>query len=264
MKIDPSPAEFVGKVVLITGAGSGIGLATARLLAESGATVVGVEFVAERVQEFNSEFGANGDHTCFEADVRDFARTQQLFEEIVMRYGRLDAMVLSAGLNGPMGRLDAIHPDEVQALFEANVVALFNYMNPAVSLLEASQGSVVLVGSINGSRNFSWAGASPYVASKAAVMALGRNWAVELGPRGIRVNTVCPGQVETNINSTIKWRGEGPVGRPKKYPEGSMPLTGWKGADPVDVAEAIRYLVSAAAKHVTGTEIFIDAGQSLS
>lgn len=253
----PNSSEFAGKAALITGAGSGIGLAAANVLSKRGASIGAVDFSTERLAVIDPSY------LKFEANVADSGRAEEVVSEFVSVYGRLDSLVLSAGLNGPMGKIETISPDEVRHLLEVNVVGIYNYLIPAVGHLEAAGGSVTLVGSINGSRSFSWAGASPYVASKAAVMALGRNLAVELGPRGVRVNTVCPGSVDTNIHETTKWRGEGPVGRPKKFPEGSMPLTGWQSAEAKDVAEAIAFLASDAAKHITGTELFIDAGQSL-
>ncbi len=257
---DPTTLDFTGKTALITGAGSGIGLASAQLLGSRGASIGAVDLSSERLDEAYMSYKS---YKTYMSDVSDSGAAAEVVSGFIEEFGRLDTLVLSAGLNGPMGRIETIHPDEVRHLFNVNVVGIYNYLIPAVAHLEASGGSVVLVGSINGSRSFSWAGASPYCASKAAVMALGRSLAVELGPRGIRVNTVCPGSVDTNIHETTKWRGEGPVGRPKKFPEGSMPLTGWQSAEAKDVAEAIAFLASDAAKHITGTELFIDGGQSL-
>jgi NAD(P)-dependent dehydrogenase (short-subunit alcohol dehydrogenase family) len=143
------------------------------------------------------------------------------------------------------------------------MISVFNFIHATLHHLEQSAGNIVLIGSINGARSFGWAGASPYVASKAAVMALGRNLAVELGPRNIRINTVCPGATDTDIHTSTRWRGEHPIARPIKYPDGNIPLTGWDRATPADIAQCVAYLASDLAKHVTGTEIFVDGGQSL-
>ncbi len=255
----PTISDFAGKAALITGAGSGIGLATAKLLLSRGATVGVIDMSMDRLQEAFPEDSVLKLSTDV-SDTEDAARAVSAF---VVQVGRLDSLVLSAGINGPMGKVDMIHPDEIRRLFEVNLIGVYNYIIPALPHLEASNGSITLVGSINGSRQFSWTGSSPYVASKGAVMALGRSLAVELGPRGVRVNTVCPGSIKTNILESTTWRGGWPVGRPRHYPEGDSPLTGKVPGEAQDVAEAIAFLASDAAKHVTGTELFIDGGQSL-
>lgn len=257
---DPNLSDFAGKAVLVTGAGSGIGRAAAQILLSRGATVGAVDLSAERLQE---QFP--GDSVLrFAMDVTSSDAAASVISEFVERVGKLDALILAAGINGPMGRLDMIRPDEIRQLLEVNIIGVYNFLIPALTHLEANKGSITLVGSINGSRQFSWAGASPYIASKAAIVAMGRNLAVELGPRGIRINTVCPGYIKTNILESTTWRGDWPVGRPKKYPEGDNPLTGKEPGTAQDVAEAIAFLASDAAKHINGTELFIDGGQSLS
>ena len=256
----PKLNDFAGKTALITGAGSGIGLATAQVLLARGATIGAVDLSLERLNE------AFPDDSVFKSavDVSNTEAAAAVVAQFAEKVGKIDTLVLSAGINGPMGKVDMIHPDEIRRLLEVNVIGVYNFIIPAVAHLEVSGGSIALVGSINGSRQFSWAGASPYVASKAAVMGLGRSLAVELGPRGIRINTVCPGSIKTNILESTQWRGGWPVGRPRHYPEGDSPLTGKVPGEAMDVAEAIAFLASDAAKHISGTELFIDAGQSLS
>jgi NAD(P)-dependent dehydrogenase (short-subunit alcohol dehydrogenase family) len=255
----PTISDFAERAALITGAGSGIGLATAQVLLHRGATIGVVDMSAERLQDAFPDDGI----LKLTSDVSSTDDSARVISEFAEKFGRMDSLVLSAGMNGPMGKVDMIHPDEIRRLFEVNLIGVYNYIIPAIPHLEASQGSITLVGSINGSRQFSWAGASPYVASKAAVMALGRSLAVELGPRGIRVNTVCPGSIKTNILESTAWRGGWPVGRPRHYPEGDSPLSGKVPGEARDVAEAIAFLASDAAKHITGTELFIDGAQSL-
>lgn len=247
--------RFSGKRVLVTGSGSGIGLATARMFASEGAEVVGIDLKDEPHPDFV------GSH--FSCDVSDSEMVERVLERVMTDGDRLDAMVLSAGINGPMGRIEHISPHDFRRLYEINVFGVFNFVHFGLKYLEPTRGSVTLLGSINGSRSFKWAGASPYVSSKSAIVGLGRNLATEFGPRGVRINTVCPGATSTNIQDSTDWRGEWPVGRRIKYPDGSMPLTGDEYATPEDVARAILFLSSDDAKHITGTELFVDAGQSL-
>jgi NAD(P)-dependent dehydrogenase (short-subunit alcohol dehydrogenase family) len=248
----PTDSSFLGKRALVTGGASGIGLATVELLRSRGAKVGAIDIK-----------GCDSGDWNYEGDISDTNGVSQIVTQFISDAGGLDILVLAAGINGPAGRVDEIHPDEVRHLMEVNVISVFNFVFASLKHLQESQGNIVLVGSINGSRSFGWAGASPYVASKAAVMALGRNFATEMGPRNVRINTVCPGATDTDIHTSTKWRGEYPVGRRVHYPEGSMPLTGKDRATPLDVAHSIAFLASDAASHITGTEIFIDAGQSL-
>ena len=250
-----SEREFEGRSVFITGVASGIGLKSAEMFADAGARVGGFDLQAEVPATFSGDY--------YVGDVSDYKSAFKSVEEFVHKHGRLDTLILSAGINGPMGRIDDIHPDEFRRLFDVNVFGMVNFIHASAKHLEATGGSIMLLGSINGSRSFKWAGAAPYIASKAAVVALGRNLATEFGPRGIRINTICPGQTDTNIHSSIAWRGEGPVGRPVHYPDGSMPLTGRVSATTEDVVRAIMFLSSDMSKHITGTELFVDAGQSL-
>lgn len=247
--------RFKGKTVLVTGSCSGIGLATAIMFAAEGAEVVGVDLKTEPHPEFI------GRH--YSCDVTDHDGVERLLELVIADTGKLDAMILSAGINGTMGKIEHISPADFRRLYEINVFGVFNFLHFGLKYIEQTKGSFTLLGSINGSRSFKWAGASPYVSSKSAIIGLGRNLATEFGPRGVRINTVCPGATTTNIHDSTDWRGEWPVGRRVKYPDGSMPLTGEENATPEDVAKAILFLTSDDAKHITGTELFVDAGQSL-
>lgn len=248
----PNYARFAGKRTLVTGAASGIGQAAAQALRAEGAIVGAVDLKETNEGDFN-----------YQLNVSDSNAVQMAIEDFVQKVGGLDVLILAAGINGPIGRIDDIAPEEIRHLFEVNVMSVFNFAHYAIRHLEKTEGNIVLVGSINGSRSFGWAGASPYVASKAAVMALGRNFSTEFGPRKVRINTVCPGSTSTAIWESTKFRGKWPIGVPVHYPEGQMPLKGNENATPAQVADAILFLASDAASHVTGTEIFIDAGQSL-
>ena len=124
-------------------------------------------------------------------------------------------------------------------------------------------GSIVLTSSINGTRIFNNGGMSVYSMSIGGQAILAKVLANELGPFGIRVNVILPGGVKTNIGSSTSWIGGGPVGRKKKYPDGNIPLTGWETATADQVGQAILFLVSPAASHISGTELVIDGAQSL-
>jgi NAD(P)-dependent dehydrogenase (short-subunit alcohol dehydrogenase family) len=255
--LSDSQQPFSNKIAIVTGGGSGIGLATCIELSKQGATVIAVDRDADRLALITNL----GD--TYALDVSDRGAVGKLVDDVSAKHGRIDVLVLAAGINGPGGHFDQIDFNEIEQLYKINVFGSMHFIQLAAEHLEKSKGNIVLIGSINGSRTFGWAGAVPYTTSKAAILALGRALAVGFGPRGIRVNTVCPGQTDTNIHGSMTWTGDYSVGRPKKHPEGSIPLTGRESATVEDVASAILFLASDAAKHITGTEIFVDGGQSL-
>ena len=123
--------------------------------------------------------------------------------------------------------------------------------------------AIVIVASINGTRTFTSAGASAYSTTKGGQLALGQMLALELAPRGIRVNVVCPGAITTEIDSNTDKRGTSRAKIPANYPMGTVPLTSGKAGTAQDVADLIRFLASEQSRHITGTPVWIDGAQSL-
>ena len=121
----------------------------------------------------------------------------------------------------------------------------------------------MIVSSINGTRTFTTAGSSAYSASKAAQVALMKVNALELAKHGIRVNAVCPGAIETEIDEKTEKRRTEEAAEPREYPEGQIPLTRGRPGDSFQVARLIRFLVSEESDLISGTEVWIDGAQSL-
>jgi NAD(P)-dependent dehydrogenase (short-subunit alcohol dehydrogenase family) len=253
-----------GKVALVTGAGSGIGRATAVRLAREGATVVALGHSQESADDVAEEIRRDGGTALpVAADVADAGAVRDVLDRVDRELGRLDAVVANAGVNGVWAPLEELEPQEWASTISTNLTGTFHTVKYAVPLLTRQGGAVVVVASINGTRTFSNSGASAYSASKAGQVAFARMAAVELGPRGVRVNSVCPGQIDTEIDDNTEQRNTEDLGVQAEYPDGEIPLTGEKPGVAAQVADAIAFLVSDAASHVTGTEVFVDGGQSL-
>lgn len=256
--------EFQGKVALVTGAGSGIGKATALRLAAGGARVVVLSRTEDEVAAVRDRIvGAGGTALAVRADISREDEMQAAVARSLAAYGRLDILVANAGINGMWAPIDELTPEEWDKTILINLRGTYLTLHFAVPHLKREGGAVVIVSSINGNRTFTTAGATAYAATKAAQVAMTQQLALELGKHRIRVNVVCPGAIETEIGDNTDKRNVEKAAIPVKWPEGQIPITGGKPGKSEDVADVIAFLASDAARHVTGVPVYIDGGQSL-
>ncbi|AOS62626.1 SDR family NAD(P)-dependent oxidoreductase [Actinoalloteichus hymeniacidonis] len=185
--------DFAGQRIIVTGAGSGIGRATAQAFARRGASVLAVGRTPERLTE--TAEGRAGIHP-FAADLTAEAGPAQIVAQAHERLGGIDVLVNNAGVVRPTP-LGSVTGQEARRQFETNLVAPILLMQEALPGLERSRGTVVNVSSAIGQRG--WPAMSVYAASKAALDSLTRVWAVELGARGVRAVTVAPGPTRTPV-----------------------------------------------------------------
>ena len=254
-----------GKVALVTGAGSGIGKAAALALGREGASVVAMSRTQEEVDETAAEIiDAGGKAIAVEADTTDEASMRALVSRTIEKFGRLDIVVANAGINGVWAPIEDLKPDEWDKTITVNLKGTYLTLHLTVPELEkAGGGSIIVVSSINGTRTFTTAGATAYSATKAGQGAMVQQLALELAEHRIRINAVCPGAIESEISDNTQQRKAEEAEVPVEFPEGDIPLTGGKPGTSEDVADVILFLASDASKHITGTPIWIDGGQSL-
>jgi NAD(P)-dependent dehydrogenase (short-subunit alcohol dehydrogenase family) len=252
------------RVALVTGAGSGIGEATARRLAAAGARVAVLSRTPDEVERVVHDIERAGGHAmavC--ADVSDAAAMEAAVAQVVERWRRLDVVVANAGVNGVWAPIEELAPEEFARTIAINLTGTFLTIKYAVPHLKRQGGAVVVVSSINGTRVFSNTGATAYSASKAGQVVIAKMLALELAKHRIRVNAICPGKIETEIEENTEHRDLERAREPVEFPEGDIPLTDGAPGTAAQVAELALFLASDASAHVTGSEVWIDGGQSL-
>jgi NAD(P)-dependent dehydrogenase (short-subunit alcohol dehydrogenase family) len=197
------------------------------------------------------------------ADVGDEGQMKKAVADLVQAYGGLDIVFANAGINGVWAPIDELQPDEWDRTIKTNLRGTYLTIHYAVPHLKKAGGSIVITASINGSRTFTSAGATAYSATKAAQVAMAQMLAVELAKHKIRVNVVCPGKIDTEIQENTQKRDTQEAEVPAEYPEGPIPLTGKEPGTSEEVAELVFFLASDRSRHITGTPVWIDGGQSL-
>ena len=256
--------QLAGKVALITGAGSGIGKATTLLFAREGAKVAALGRTEEELKETISQIqNAGGEGMPVIADISQPDRMQQAMQQVMNRWGRLEIVFANAGINGVWAPLEELDPEEWNKTINVNLTGTYLTVKYAVPYLKKQGGSVIITSSVNGTRMFSNTGATAYACTKAAQVAFAKMVALELAKDRIRVNVICPGAIETDIESSTDRQDLEDVKEPVEFPEGEIPLTDGKPGTSEQVAQLVLFLASDASSHITGTEIWIDGGQSL-
>jgi NAD(P)-dependent dehydrogenase (short-subunit alcohol dehydrogenase family) len=256
--------QLEGKVALITGGGSGIGKAAALLFAQEGAKIAVLSHTAEEIEETAEQIRSkDGEAMAVTADISLPEDMTRAVEQIGQRWGRLDIVFANAGINGVWAPLDELAPEEWDRTLNVNLKGTFLSVKYALPYLKKQGGSVIITSSVNGTRMFSNTGATAYACSKAAQVAFTKMVAVELAGDRIRVNVICPGAIETSIEDNTERRDLERVRPPVEFPEGKIPLTEGEPGESEHVAQLALFLASDASSHITGTEIWIDGGQSL-
>ena len=245
--------RFNQHVVVVTGAGSGIGEATAKRFAREGAKVVLVGRNEEKLSRVAAQLEGEG-HLVRSADVADLAQVEALFSEVASHFGRLDVLVNNAGIV-KSGKVTELQPQDWKELMSVDLDGVFYCVRSAMPALIASKGSIINVSSVSGLGG-DW-GMSFYNAAKGAITNFTRALALDHGPDGVRVNAVCPTLTRSELTEDMmdnepliaKFKERIALGRP---------------AEPEDIGDVIAFLASDDARFITGVNLAVDGGLSAS
>jgi NAD(P)-dependent dehydrogenase (short-subunit alcohol dehydrogenase family) len=245
-------SKLQGKIAVVTGGSSGIGLATAEEFVAEGAHV----YITGRRQQYLDaavkQIGRN--ITGVQGDVANLADLDRLYAQIAKEKGKVDLVFANAAIANQMAPLGSITEEQFDVTFNANVRGLLFTVQKALPLMREG-GSVILNASSASIKGIASLGV--YSASKAAVRSLARTWTVDLKDRRIRVNVLSPGYTETPIFETLGWSHER-FETVKAGVSATIPLGRW--GQPKEIAKAAVFLASDDSSYVAGIELFVDGG----
>ncbi|MBU5673462.1 SDR family oxidoreductase [Paenibacillus brevis] len=258
--------RFQGKTAIVTGAGSGIGKAAAIKLASEGAKVALFDLLNDRTRTTEHQINQiyRGVSRAFDVDISDPQRVEQAVNETVEAFGGIDIVFANAGINGTLAPVEEMSFEDWERTMRINLNGTFLTVKHTVPhLKQQGGGSIIITSSINGNDRFSGFGMTAYSTTKAGQVAFSKMAALELAKFKIRVNSICPGAIATNIDSSTEVSDElDEIVIPVEYPQGSQPLADGPG-QPENVADLVAFLASDESKHITGARIVIDGAESL-
>lgn len=240
--------DFKGMHIVVTGASSGIGLVTARMLATRGARVSLIARRKEMLDDAVASLGANA--AGFAADVGDKAQLEAALEAAAVHFGPVEGLFANAGLTGGFTPAVSFDPDVFEQTIKVNLISVFWAIQKVLpAMIEAGKGTILVTGSMGSKRGMAMNPA--YVASKHGVLGLTRAIAVEMAPHGIRANCIIPGFIRTEALDRIPPEQQGKIAA--RVPQRRM-------GSPEELAEVACFLLSDAASHVTGQDWAVDGG----
>jgi meso-butanediol dehydrogenase/(S,S)-butanediol dehydrogenase/diacetyl reductase len=247
-----------GKVALISGGGTGIGEACARLLATNGCSVAVVGRRYEPISQVAEDVGG----LAVQGDASNHNDCRSVVEKITSRFGRLDILISSAGIMRE-GSITTMSPEDWQQSMDANLNSIMELSRASLpTMIEGGGGTIVNVASLGGL--VAPGNMAAYITSKTAVIGLTRSLAVDYGPKGVRVNTLCPGWVLTPMSESemAHYAKESNITTAEAIEHATRYLPLKRMAKPEEIARCVRFLASDESSFITGTTLVADGGSS--
>jgi NAD(P)-dependent dehydrogenase (short-subunit alcohol dehydrogenase family) len=248
--------SFEGQVALVTGAASGLGLATAKAFAASGASVVLADWNEKEVQVAAQELGDKGHKTLgIRCDVSDDAEVEAMVKQTLAKFGRLDAAYNNAGVQNVLAETADSPREDYDRIMAINLRGVWSCMKFELQQMrKQGSGAIVNCSSLGGLIGGAQRGT--YHAAKHGVIGFTKSAALEYATRGIRVNDICPGMIQTPMSDKMIAEGQGE--ELKAMLEKFVPMKRMGRAE--EIADAVLWLCSSAASYVTGQSISVDGG----
>ncbi|NNM02420.1 MAG: SDR family oxidoreductase [Nitrosopumilus sp.] len=245
--------KLSGKIALVTGGSRGIGFATAKILAENGATVIITSKNQERLEKASSEIPNS---IGIVADIRNKEEVKNVVNKIIEKFGKIDILVNNAGIFPKIKQLHNIDEDEWNEVLDVNLTGQFRFTKETIPYLQKTSGSIINISSDAGLKAYQGFNADAYSASKAALILLTKCWALEYAKDKIRVNCICPGVVDTDMTKPFL-----KTQKDKEFMNADHPIG--RIGQPEEVGKAVLYFASDDASWTTGAILAVDGGESI-
>lgn len=245
--------QLKGKVAIITGGSRGIGFQTAKIFSENGADVI---ISSKNLVQLKIAANQLKNTTPIAADIRNEKEVQDVIEETIKKFGKLDILINNAGIFPRIKQLHEISETEWNEVLDVNLSGQFRFTKFAIPYLQKTSGCIVNVSSDAGLKAYEGFNADAYSATKAALVVLTRCWALEYSKYKIRVNCICPGVVDTDMTKPFL-----KTEKDREFMDNDHPIG--RIGTPEEVAKSILFLASSDSAWTTGAVLAVDGGQSI-